>query len=85
MSFPQTAKCAPREAKLGTIQIRLRMEMEPERTLLLSNLHLPLGVYVNVESKRDFEVIRQTVEGCVDTKKYSIVSMVWSINNRAHD
>ncbi|KAL7431683.1 hypothetical protein ACHAXH_003556 [Discostella pseudostelligera] len=72
-----TAKCAPREAKLGTIQIRLRMEMEPERTLLLSNLHLPLGVYVNVESKRDFEVIRQTVEGCVDTKKYSI-DTIWS-------
>lgn len=48
--------------------------MEPERVLLLSNLHLPVGVYVNVESKKDFEVIRQTVEGCVDTKKYSIVS-----------
>ncbi len=48
--------------------------MEPERTLLLSNLHLPMGVYVNVETKKDFEVIRQTVEGSIDTKKYSIVS-----------
>lgn len=49
--------------------------MEPERTLLLSNLHLPMGVYVNVESKKDYDVIRQTVEGSVDTKRYSIVSM----------
>ena len=69
--FP-TAVCSPRENKFGTISLRLRMEMEDERALLLSNFVLPQSVYVNVHNKKELEVIKQTVEGGIDTKKYSL-------------
>lgn len=49
--------------------------MEGLRNLLLSNLNLPESVYVNVENKKDFHVLHQTVEGGVDTKRYSLVSI----------
>ena len=67
-----------REPKYGTIKIRLRLELESERTLLLSNFCLPVSVYVNQESKKDFEVLRQTVEGRVDSRKFSLVSIRFS-------
>ena len=70
----QTATCGPREAKFGTVKLRLRMELEDERTLLISNFQLPQSVYVNVHAKKDYEVIKETVEGEVDTRKYSLVS-----------
>ncbi len=75
--FPssQDASFGLREAKFGTIKIRLRLEMENERTLLLSNLCVPLSVYVNQDTKKDFEVLRQTVEGRVDSQQFSLVSM----------
>lgn len=69
----QTAKSTPREAKFGTIRIRLRLELEDERTRLLSNFTFPGSVYVNVHTKKDYEVIYQTVEGGVDTKAYALV------------
>lgn len=65
---------ATRESKYGTIKIRLRLELEDERTLLLSNFRLPQDVYVNVDNKKDYEVIKQTVEGNLDMKRYNPVS-----------
>lgn len=59
---------------MGSIKIRLRLELEDERTLLLSNFKLPVSVYVNVESKKDFNVIHKTVVGNVDLKRYGLVS-----------
>lgn len=59
----KTAKCGPREAKFGTILLRLRMELEDERTLLLSNFYVPQSVYVNLPTKKGYKVIQQTVEG----------------------
>ena len=70
----KTAKCNQREAKYGSIKIRLRMELEDERTLLLSNLRPLSPAYVNVDSRKNFHVIRTTVNGNVDMKRYSIVS-----------
>ena len=70
-----TAVCSPRKAEYGSIRIRLRMELEDERTLLLSNFALPMTVYVNVHTKKDFNVIEETVEGGIDTKKYALVSI----------
>lgn len=55
------------------------MELEDERTLLLSNFNLPESVYVNVPNHKDYEVIHQTVEGGIDTKSYSLVSIfIWA-------
>ena len=51
------------------------MELEDERTRLLSNFQLPESVYVNVGSKKDFDVIKKTVEGNVDMKRYNLVSI----------
>jgi hypothetical protein len=67
-----TAKSNPRDAKYGTITIRLRMELADERSLLLSNCNLPQSVYVNVHTTKEFRVLRQTVEGNLDMKKYSL-------------
>lgn len=68
--FP-SAKSGPREAKYGTITIRLRLELADERVLLLSNMKTPQSVYVSVHTKKDFHVLRQTVEGNLDTKEFS--------------
>ena len=70
----KTAKCPPREQKRGTVTIRLRLEMESERALFMSNLSIPEKVYVNVESKKDFEVVQQTINGSVDMNRYGLVS-----------
>ena len=77
LSF-QTAKCGPREPR-GTITLRMRLEMEDERTRLLSNFVLPESIYVNVGTKKDFEVVQQTVEGGVDMTNYSLVSTIIDI------
>ena len=72
--FP-TAKNAPRDAKYGTVTIRLRMELADERALVLSNCKPPTSVYVNVQTKKEFNVLRQTVEGEVDMKQYSLSTL----------
>ena len=40
----------------------------------MANLSIPERVYVNVESKRDFEVVQQTINGSVDMKRFGLVS-----------
>ena len=52
------------------------MELEDERTRLLSNFQLPESVYVNVDNKKDYHVIKKTVEGKVDMKRYNLVSRI---------
>lgn len=70
-----TAKCNPRGEKCGSITLRLRLELESERKLLLSNLHYPDSVYVNSDNKKDFKVMHQTVHGNVDMKKYGLANI----------
>jgi hypothetical protein len=70
----QDATFGQREAKFGTIKIRLRLELENERALLLSNFCVPLSVYVNQETEKDFQVLRKTIEGRVDQREFSLVS-----------
>ena len=67
-----TAKCNPREKKCGSITIRVRMELENERTLLLSNFRYPESVYVNSETKKDYKVMHQTVHGNKNMKRYGL-------------
>lgn len=50
------------------------MELEDERTLLLSNFNYPSMVYVNVDNKKDFRVLNQTILGNVDLRRYGLVS-----------
>lgn len=61
-------------SKHCTITIRLRMELDDERTLLLSNFNYPSMVYVNVDNKKDFRVLNQTIIGNVDLRRYGLVS-----------
>lgn len=60
---------------LGKITIRLRMEIPDERKLVLVSLEPPSPVYVNVNNKRDFNVIRQTCLGKYDEEKYSVSTL----------
>jgi len=72
-----TAKCNPRnEKKCGTVTIRVRMDLENERTLLLSNFRYPDSVYVNSKTKKDYKVMHQTVHGNVDMKRYSYANIL---------
>jgi F0F1-type ATP synthase assembly protein I len=48
------------------------MELADNQTLLLSNFHFPEQVYVNVESKKDFHVLRQTIIGSHDLRQYGL-------------
>lgn len=56
----------------GTVTLRLRMEIEDERQLLLSNLQLPPEFFVNVKSYKEYMMLKQTCEGLDDTSKYDI-------------
>jgi hypothetical protein len=66
-----TARMNQRKRR-GSITLRLRLEIEDDRKLLLSNLEPPPQVYVNVKTRRDFRVIRYTCTGKYDMEKYSM-------------
>lgn len=68
--FP-TAKLTDR-VKQGTIKIRLRLEVDDERQMLLSALQPPPTVYVNVKTRKDWLLVRYTCQGKVDTDAYSM-------------
>jgi hypothetical protein len=53
------------------------MELQDERTLLLSNFTWPSLVYVNVDNKKDFRVINQTIIGNLDLRRYRLVSLIY--------
>merc|ERR1712151_1278851 len=48
-----TAKLSSRKRR-GSLNIRLRMEIDDERKFLLSNIEPPPLLYVNTKTKRDF-------------------------------
>lgn len=68
--FP-TAKLTDR-VRQGSIKIRLRLEVDDERKMLLSALEPPPTVYVNVKAKKDWALVRYTCQGKVDTSAYSM-------------
>ncbi|KAL7573033.1 hypothetical protein ACA910_018725 [Epithemia clementina (nom. ined.)] len=56
----------------GTLTLRLRLEIEDERLVLLSNLEPPPDFYVNAKTRKDYRVIMYTCTGKYDTSRYSI-------------
>lgn len=57
-----TARMSDRKSK-GTITIRLRIEINDQRKLLLSNLEPPPEMYVNVKKRKDYKVVHYTCTG----------------------
>jgi hypothetical protein len=66
-----TARMTNREGR-GFITARVRLEIDDDRKLLLSNLEPPPKMYVNVANRKDFRVIRYTCTGKYDMDKYSM-------------
>lgn len=66
-----TARMSQRKHK-GTITIRVRLEIDDERQLLLSSLEPPPQMYVNSKNKKDFRVVRYTCTGKYDMEAYSM-------------
>lgn len=66
-----TAQRSDRESK-GSITIRVRLEIEDERKLLLSAIEPPPRMYVNVKTRKEFRVVRFTCTGKYNMEKYSM-------------
>jgi hypothetical protein len=66
-----TARMTQREGR-GFITARVRLEIDDDRKLLLSNLEPPPQMYVNVKNRKEFRVIRYTCTGKYDMDKYSM-------------
>lgn len=66
-----TAKMTDRK-KMGTIKVRLRMEVDDERKMLISTLEPPPTVYVNVKTRKEWRLVRYTCQGKYDMDAYSM-------------
>lgn len=66
-----TARMSKRK-RMGTVTVRLRLEVDDERQFLLSSLEPPPHMYVNNKKWKDFRVIRYTCTGRYDMEVYSM-------------
>lgn len=66
-----TARMSAR-TRMGSITLRLRIEIEDERKLLLSTVEPPPKMYVNVKTRKEFRVVRYTCTGKYNMEKYSM-------------
>ena len=66
-----TALMSGRKRK-GSITLRLRIEIEDERKLLLSAIEPPPNMYVNAKTRKEFRVVRFTCTGMYNMEKYSM-------------
>jgi C2 domain len=66
-----TARMSTRK-ETGSITIRVRLEIEDERKLLLSAIEPPPRMYVNVKTRKEFRVVRYTCTGKYNMEKYSM-------------
>ena len=66
-----TARMSGRKRK-GSITIRLRIEIEDERRLLLSAIEPPPNMFVNTKTRKEFRVVRFTCTGKYNMEKYSM-------------
>ena len=70
----KSSQMSSRKAK-GSITLRMRVEVEDERKLLLACLEPPPDVYVNVKTQKEFRVARWTCSGKYDMEQYSMKVM----------
>jgi hypothetical protein len=67
-----TARMTSRKKK-GSITIRLRIEIDDERKVLLTTIcEPPPPMYVNVKTRREFRVVRYTCTGKYNMEKYNM-------------
>ena len=66
----ETSLVEDRQPK-GTITLRLRMEIQSERSRIFSSLGIPPEFHINMQKPKDFDLVRQTIGGRHDLKKYS--------------
>ena len=67
----KSSQMSSRKAR-GSITVRLRMEIDDDRKLLLACLEPPPDVYVNVKTRKEFRVVRWTTSGKYDMEQYSM-------------
>lgn len=65
-----TAKMTGRK-KNGSISIRLRLEIEDERSLVMAALEPPPQMYVNVKTRKEFRTVRATINGKHNMELYN--------------
>jgi hypothetical protein len=70
----KSSQMSSRKAR-GSITIRVRMEIDDERKLLLSCMEPPHDIYVNTKSRKEFRVVRWTTLGKYDMEQYSMKVM----------
>jgi hypothetical protein len=66
-----SARMSQRKKK-GSITIRLRLEIDDDRRFLLAALEPPPHVYVNVKTRKEFQVVRYTCTGKYNMEIYSM-------------
>ena len=58
--------------KRGSVTVRLRLEIDDDRQLLLSSLEPPPRLRVNTKTRKENHVVRCTCGGKTDMNKYSM-------------
>lgn len=56
----------------GSVTVRIRLEVDNQKELVLSNLRHPPDEFINVKKKKDFNLVRQVVQGLPDLSTYSL-------------
>lgn len=56
---------------MGTITVRLRVECEDPRALVLSSLQIPEKVFVNVKNETQYALANKVINGVNDEKAYN--------------
>lgn len=55
----------------GVIRVRLRKEIPDERLYAVTGIEPPRACHINVESRKEFRVVRQTCIGAQDYERFS--------------
>ena len=56
----------------GTVTLRLRLDIEDERKVILSALEPPPQMYINVKTRKEFRVARSTCIGAKNMEAYDL-------------